>query len=320
MDKKEYFKIFTKELHKPLTRKFKRAQVITNGIDDVWGADLVEMQPFADENDGYRYLLTVIDCFSRYAWAIPIKDKKGDTVLNAFKELISKSKREPNKLWVDQGKEFVNKKAAEWFKENNILIYHTYGEHKSSICERFNRSLKSIMWQRFTEEQNHKWIHILPDLLKEYNNKIHKSIKMTPVEASKKTNENALLEYQYGDTLEAAKDPENTDTKIKLGDWVRVSKIKRTFEKGYTPNWSTEVFKVVAKNLVVPPTFKLQDWYGETLQGSFYEKELQKTELGDQFIVEKVLKTKMEKGVKMALVKYLGYKEPYWTEEANIKE
>ena len=117
MDKKEYFKILTKELHRPITRKFKRTQIITTGIDDVWAADLADMHLFADENDDYKYILTVIDCFSRYAWAVPIKDKKGDTVLNALKDIISKSKRKPNRLYVDQGKEFINKKTGEWLKK-----------------------------------------------------------------------------------------------------------------------------------------------------------------------------------------------------------
>ncbi len=318
MDEKTYFKILTKELHRPVNRKFKRAQVITSGINDIFAADLVDMQQFAAENDGFKYMLTVIDCFSRYAWAIPIKDKKGDTVLNAFKELVSKSKRKPNRLWVDQGKEFVNKKMAEWLKENNILLYHTYGEHKASMVERFNRTLKSIMWRRFTYEQKDKWIHILPELINEYNNTKHSSIKMSPIDASKTENEKKLWKYLYGDTLEEAKDTENTDSKLKLGEWVRVSKVKRVFSKGYTPNWSQEIFKIVAKNIVVPPTFILEDWHGERIKGSFYEEELQKTQLGDQFIVEKILKTKTEAGVKMSLVKYLGYTEPEWTPTENI--
>lgn len=320
MDKNKYFKILTRELHRPITKKFKRAQVITTGINDIFAADLADMSQFADENDGYKYLLTVIDCFSRFAWAVPIKDKKGDTVLDAFKEIVVKSKRKPNRLWVDQGKEFVNHKMVHWLKENNILIYHTYGEHKASICERFNRTLKSLMWRRLTYEQNDKWIPILPELLHEYNNTKHSAIKMTPIEASKKENENDLWKYQYADSIEEAKEPENTESKIKLGDWVRISKTKRTFEKGYTPNWSHEIFKVVGKNLVVPPTFILEDWNGERIKGSFYEPELQTTQLADQFIIEKVLETKVIKGVKMALVKWLGYKEPTWTEEANIKE
>jgi hypothetical protein len=318
MDKSKYFKILSKELHKPVTRTFKRAQVITTGINDIFAADLADMSQFADENDGYKYLLTVIDCFSRYAWAVPIKDKKGDTVLNAFIEIINKSKRKPNRLWVDQGKEFVNKKMAEWLKENNILIYHTFGEHKASIVERFNRTLKSIMWRRLTEEQNDKWLPLLPELVKEYNNAKHSALKMTPIEASKKKNEKDLWKHQYGDTIEEAKEPENTESKIKLGDWVRISKVKRTFQKGYMPNWSHEIFKVVAKNMVVPPTFILEDWYGERIKGSFYEPELQVTQLANQFIVEKVLQTKMIKGVKMALVKWLGYPEPDWVEAANI--
>ena len=149
----------------------------------------------------------MIDCFSRFAWAVPIRDKKGDTILNEFKEILKTSKRKPNRLWVDQGKEFVNKKMTAWLKEQNILIYHTYGEHKCSMIERFNRTLKTIMWRQLTEEQNDKWLPILPDLLEKYNNTKHSTIKMTPVEASKKINEKPLWTKLYGETIEEAKDP-----------------------------------------------------------------------------------------------------------------
>ena len=98
------------ELHKPAVKHFKRAQVLTRGIDDVWAADLSDLNEFKEDNKNIRYILTVIDCFSRHAWALPIKDKTGDTVLNAFKNIITTSGRKPARLWIDQGKEFVRRK------------------------------------------------------------------------------------------------------------------------------------------------------------------------------------------------------------------
>ena len=139
-------------MHKPVKRNFARRHVLVNEIDDVWGADLVEMQEWKTSNKGYRYMLTVIDCFSKFAWSIPLKDKTGLTVLDAFKKIIKESDRQPNFIWVDQGKEFYNKNMDEWLKQNNVLRYSTHGEHKSAVIERFNRTLKENMWKRFTAE------------------------------------------------------------------------------------------------------------------------------------------------------------------------
>jgi len=125
-DIKSYLKQMTKELHKKATKKFPRVHVVTHGLDDVWGADLSDLNEFKADNDNIRFILTVIDCFSRYAWAVPLKNKTGDEVLNAFIKIIEKSGRKPNHLWVDAGKEFVNNKMKKWLEENDIKMYHTY--------------------------------------------------------------------------------------------------------------------------------------------------------------------------------------------------
>ena len=138
------FEELAEELHKPVRRKFPRRHVDASGIDDIWGCDLVEMQEWSKKNKGYRYMLNVIDVFSKYAWSIPLKDKKGETATEAFKAIVKKSNRIPRKIWVDKGKEFYNKNMDEWLQENNIIRYSTYGEHKSVVVERFNRTLKKI--------------------------------------------------------------------------------------------------------------------------------------------------------------------------------
>ena len=103
-------------MHKPLKRKFQRRQVLVNEIDDVWAADLVEMQEWKNVNKGYRYILNVIDCFSKFAWSVPLKDKKGETVSDAFKYIVKISNRKPSYIWVDEGKEFYNKDMTAWLK------------------------------------------------------------------------------------------------------------------------------------------------------------------------------------------------------------
>ena len=147
------------------------------------------MQEWSEENKGFRYMLNVIDVFSKFAWSIPLKDKKGITVLNAFKQIEKESGRIPKHIWVDEGKEFYNRNIDEWLKENNIIRYSTHGEHKSAVVERFNRTLKTNMWKRFTAENTRNWIDMLNKLMSEYNNRKHSTIKMTPIEGSKKENE-----------------------------------------------------------------------------------------------------------------------------------
>src|SRR5271166_2049093 len=141
-------------------------------------------------------MLNVVDEFSKYAWSIPMKDKTGITTLNAFKQIVENSKRKPKHIWLDLGKEFYNMYIHLWIKDNNIIRYSTYGEHKSAVVERFNRTLKTNMWKMFTAENTRNWINLLDKLLNEYNNKLHSTIKMRPVEASKEKTKFEVLENQ----------------------------------------------------------------------------------------------------------------------------
>jgi hypothetical protein len=301
-------KKFSQELHKPFIKKFDRRKVISTGIDDIHSCDLVDMQEWSKENDGYKYLLNVVDVFSRYAWSIPLKTKSAAEVVDAFADI----KRKPNKIWVDKGGEFYNKQMDAYISKNNIVRYSTYGEHKSAIVERFNKTLKSWMWRKFTELQTRRWIDMLPELLEKYNNKKHSSIGMSPVQASKKENEKQLLIKQYGN-----EDLSKDKPKFNLGDWVRISRVKGTFEKSYLPNWSAEIFKVITIFHTNPITYGLAEYNGERIEGSFYEQELQKTDLTETFLVEKVIQKR--KGE--VLVKWLGWNESYnsWIKESELK-
>ena len=318
MDKKQFLKQLAKELHKPVIRKFKRAQVITNGIDDVWAADLADMSSLASHNDNYKYLLTVIDVFSKYAWAVPVKDKTANTVLKAFQSIVQNDKRKPKRLWTDQGKEFINKEMKAWLKKEKISLYHTFGEHKASVVERFNRTLKTLMYKRFTEEQTGRWLEMLPELLEKYNNTKHSTIGATPSEVLDydKDDVNALKEKLYGSHNQQQK----KKNKFRLGDWVRISKVKRTFEKGYTPNWSHEVFKIVGTIGMNPTRYILEDYNKERIQGTFYAEELQKTLLNDIFLVREVLASKKIKGKKHYLVNWIGWPDNFkdWIHESEL--
>ena len=195
---------------------------------------------------------------------IPTKDKNGTSRVNAFQKIISEG-RKPNKIWVDQGSEFNNYYFKDFLKIKNIEIYSTYNEGKSVVAERFIRTLKNKNFKHIT------------DIGDKYNNTVHRAIKMKPVE---------VTDDSYAEHNE---DFNNKDPKFKVGDHVRISKYKNIFAKGYTSNWSEEVFIVSKFKNTVPLTYVVSDLNCEEVTGSFYEKELQKTSQ-EKFRIEKVLK------------------------------
>ena len=218
--KKKKTSTLAEELHKPIRRKFERRKVLVNGIDKIWAADLVDMQAFAKFNRGFKYLLAVIDIFSKYGWLIPLKDKTGKTVASALKTIFKEGK--PEKIWVDKGKEFYNKNVKEL-----VELYSTENEEKSSVVERWIRTMKEKMWKYFTANSTNLYMNVLSDLVKEYNNTRHSSIKMTPVEASESENQLMVWRNLYPEHLEIR----DINPKFSVGDKVRISKKKKTFER-----------------------------------------------------------------------------------------
>ena len=230
------------------------------------------MQQFSKWNKSYRYLLMLIDCFSKFGWIVPIKNKTGESVAEAF-EKIFKEGRIPKYLWTEKGKEFYNKDFEKVLQQHNITFYSTENEEKFSVVERWNRTIKNKMWKKFTEQSSTEYLDLLFDILNEYNNHYHRSIKMTPIEASKKKNEGIVYYNLYGKTNQT-----QTKPKFKAGDIVRISKYKRKlFDKGYTPNWTEEIFLISKVFNTNPYTYEITDLKGETISGSFYEQELLKT-------------------------------------------
>ena len=282
------------------------------GIDDLWQADLVEMDSgnlkgISKINKGYKYMITIIDVFSKFAWAVPLKNKTGKDVTNAFKFVD----RIPKNLQTDKGKEFYNKDFKELMKKYNINHYSTYTNVKASVVERFNRTLKEKMWKQFSIQGNYKWIDILPKLIDNYNNTYHTTIKMKPVEVNI-SNQDII----YNDVFAVSK-KEHKRPKYKVGDKVRISKIKGIFEKGYTANWSTEIFTVDKVYKGNPPYYHLKDSNEEEIKGIFYEQEMQKTKYPDIYLVEKVLRKKGDK----VYVKWLGFDSSHnsWIPKKNVE-
>lgn len=307
----------TYTLHKPVHRNFKRNRVMVGGIDQQWQMDLADMQSMQKLNDGYRYLLVCVDVFSKYAWVIPLKNKTGLSLVEAFKVILS-SGRKPEKIMTDQGTEFFNRHFQALMKEQDIELYNTYNETKASIVERLIRTLKTKMWRYFTAKKTMRYIDMLPDLIYSYNHSVHSSIKTKPTDVTVE-NEKKVWHTLYDEH----NDVKNVTYKFKIGDQVRISKIKRKFEKGYLPNFSKEIFTVSKQVPRDPPVYKLKDYDDEELKGTFYDKELQKViKQDDVYEVEKILKKRGRGDNVQYLVKWLGYPTKFnsWVPASEINK
>ena len=306
-------------LHKPVQRKFKRNRVLVGGIDEQWQMDLADMQSLMKYNDGYRYLLVCIDVFSKYAWIVPLKTKTGPSLVEALKVILT-SGRKPGKIMTDQGTEFFNKHFQTFLNSKDIQLYHTFNETKASVVERVIRTFKTKMWRYFTAKKTMRYIDMLSDLVNSYNHSVHRSIKTKPVLV------NADNEEQIWHTLYDDDDIGNLHPvkyKFNIGDQVRISKIKRKFEKGYLPNFSKEIFTVSKRIPRNPSVYKLTDYDGEELEGTFYEKELQKiVKTDNMYEIEKILRKRGKGKNEKYLVKWLGYPEKFnsWVPVSEINK
>ena len=217
------------------------------------------MQSLSRKNKGIKYLLCVIDLYSKYVFVIPLKDKKGISIVNAFDKIIKQSNRKPNKIWVDQGGEFYNNVFEKWLSGNDIIMNSTYNEGKSVVAERFIRTLKNKLYKHMTATGKNVYYDVLDGVVNKYNNTKHSTIKMKPIDVGDNNKRVYVDEHN------------EKDSRFKVGDRVRI------FAKGYAPNWSKEIFTVNKINDTVPYTYNIKDLNDEEIIGSFCDKELQNT-------------------------------------------
>lgn len=293
------------EIHKPARKNFPRRRTIIKGFDDLWQTDLMELQPYARENRGHRYVLVVIDCFSKFVWTRPLKNKSAVETARAMDDILKKS-RVPRNLQSDNGKEFYNSEFAKVVKKYGINHYSTYSVKKAAIAERVIRTLKSHLYRTFSLRGKYKWIDILDQVTTDYNNRRHRTTGMKPKDVSEKTKLRVFRQLKVA-----------CRNKYRVGDVVRISKYKSVFDKGYLPQWSTELFKVKKVQITKPPTYLLEDIDGNPISGGFYEEELQKTKEPDVYLIEKVIR---KKGNKL-YVKWLGMPPHHrysWIDRTNL--
>lgn len=297
-----------KELHTQARRNFSRRRVIVRGLNETWQSDLLQIDQHARENKGYKYILVVIDIFSKYLWTESLKDKSGNSVTSAFESILKRVDQTPKNLQTDNGKEYYNTCFNNLMKQYSINHYSTYSTKKAQIAERVIRSLKELLYKSFSLRGTYRWYDILSKITNEYNHRKHRTIGMRPVDVNK-NNEQKLLNTVYSH-MKIAGQP-----KYRIGQVVRISKEKAVFEKGYTPNWSTELFKIRKIKMSMPVVYELEDMYGEEIKGYFYTEELLPAKYEDVYLIEKIIKRKGNK----IYVKWLGFdaKHNSWINESN---
>ncbi|MEL6930966.1 MAG: DDE-type integrase/transposase/recombinase, partial [Cyanobacteria bacterium J06600_6] len=289
-------------LHREARKNYPTRPYIIHDIDEQWQADLADVSLIANFNQGYRYILTVIDLFSRYAWARPLKSKRGDEVAKAFKEIFIEG-RIPKRIQTDQGREFYNSHVQNLFNEYNVELFSVKSAYKAAIVERFNRTLKHRLWRYFTSENKQEWKDVLQDAVYSYNHSVHRSIKRKPANVTA-----SEVSDMREEMAKKVKPPAGKDD-IHVGDTVRISKMKRVFEKGYLPNWTEEIFTVAEINRKYTPiTYKLKDYNNDLIEGSFYRYEIQTVKKKDDvYLVERVIRKRRYLGEMWCLVKWQGY-------------
>ena len=261
----------TYTLHKPRRVRFRRRKTIARHINHIWTVDLVHMIGFSALNDGYKYLLAVVDMFSRQAYVEPMKTKTAKATLAAFQNVLRRAGTRPNKIQADKGTEFYNSVFQRFLRTKRIHLYSTENETKASIVERYIRSLKGKIYRVMTAKNTQRYLPFLQAIVTSLNNRFHRTIGMAPAKVTKK-NQTAVFDYQYGKYLAAA--AVRNVAKYSIGDHVRISKIKKEFYKGYERNFTRAVFTIVDVLATRPVTYRLANDSGEVISGSFYEKEL----------------------------------------------
>ena len=217
---------------KPPKMKYATNKTDVYHIDDIWSLDILDLKDYGPENNrGYRYVLVIIDNFSKFGRTTPLKHKNAQIIKDSFENFLLGSKRKPNLIERDRGKEFYNNIFQDFLNENNIKLYSRNSSYGAVFAERFNRTIRDLLKKPVFEKGDGKWIDILLTITKQYNNNLHSSTKLTPIQASLKKNEG----YVYKNILDKRN---KIKPKFHVNDLIRVADLKKTFPQGDTTNWS----------------------------------------------------------------------------------
>lgn len=306
-------------LHKPVRYHFPRNKVVVSGMDAQWDADLMEMTQQPD--DGFTFVLVAIDILSHFVWMRPLKNKTGKEVSAAFEDIFTEG-RIPRKIRTDRGTEFTNKKTQETFKKHGVEHFLTNNEVKANYAERVIRTLKLRLKRYETWKQTHKWKDVMKDITHSYNNTYHRTIKRTPSSVTKENQADVWM-VQYGGEYRHKIDGQ---FKFKLGDYVRISHLRRTFQREYDERYTGEIFKVISRRVRGGLNiYTLRDFQDDDVLGTFYEPELQRitTDPEGLYKVENILRTRKRRGMeKEYLVRWRHWPPKFdsWVKASDLED
>lgn len=318
-------------LHRSARRNFLRKKYFVTSIDEEWQADLADMQEFKQSNDGYAYILTVIDVFSKYAHARVVKFKQGKLIAKAFLSIFkdgSSGRRIPCKVQTDQGTEFLNEPVKTLFRNYNIHHFTSRNtDVKCSIIERFNRTLKTKRFKYFTSVGSRRYVDVLQSLIESYNNSKHRSIGMAPAQVDE-TKSSEIFQKLYGvETLQELHDvwTRNAKTdKIGIQSTVRKQYKRTPFDKAYLPMWTDQIFKIKQSMPDVQNVrYRIEDEQNQETKERPYVEQIQKIKplfFRVESIVKRRTRKKGGKKVIEVLVKWLNYPESFnsWVPETDV--
>ena len=299
-------------IHKDLNRHFPRLKVIVTGMHDQYDADLADMQKLSRRNDGVRFLLFVIDVFTRFLWVEPLKDKSDSSVVEGFEKIFQRGPK-PRRLRTDKGAEFMGNISQNFFEQQGIEQWAAHNDEiKANFAERVIRTLKKTMWTYMKRNKNYRYVDVLQDMVHSYNNTKHKSIGMKPSAVTRGDVEKRLWWHLYKPSKPYIKPKIRQPPRyiFKKGDHVRISYKAKTFQKGHDEKWSREIFVVRQPFIRLGiRKYRLEDIEGEDIKGTFYESELQKVKYSDdrEFEIEAVVRQQGRE----SLVKWKGWPKKF---------
>ena len=305
-------------LHRPSRRKFKRRKTIVRGPGVQVQADLVDVGAHASANANVKFLLTIVDAFSRRAWVEPLRSKRGSEVVAALRKTLKGLGYES--LQTDKGREFFNSDVSEFLTSEGIKHFATENDDiKASIVERFNRSLRNKIHVLLTHDPDGGYLSALPDLVYAYNRTPHSSIGKRPIDVDSTNAEDVFLRLYEEEG--ATRSPSSRTRRLYSGDHVRLGKSRKAFERGYTPNWTREIFVIRSYlSWTNPPVYIIEDLAGERIAGTFYERELQRVDPPKEYRIERIIKSKGKGKKREHFVKWLGYPDSFnsWVSSADF--
>jgi hypothetical protein len=279
--------------------------------------DLCFLIDYAQWNDNVKYLLTVIDCFTRFAFIRTLKSKDSRSVLKEFQSIINELDKKPMMIVCDKGSEFVNKSFKDYCKNEDMKLILPKSNLHASYVERFNRTIQNLIFRFMTENSTNRYIDHLDRILLTYNSRFHRMIGMSPLEAENNPEAELIINNSIAkrDTLMKKVYP-----KLKIGEFVRISKQKDKFSRGYQPQSQVEIFRInsISKNKKIP-LYYLVDENNENIEGGFYSYELTPVNI-NTYRIEKILNRRTFRGQKQVLVKWLGYDDNFnrWIPEEDL--